>query len=247
MLKKKPPKPPQKNQIKNKNKQTNKNSRPVSNLGSHENPVLSPAFRVPLLNPWPTSLSPVTGRLTSTMSTKSYNWRPPVSTSSLWSVTRWIWRRVGWCHTTAQSPLYRMIKQREHSAYPKTIVVSFILIRLPFCLYPLRWRHNDHAGVSNDQPQCCLLNRLFRHKSKETSKLRVTGLCAGNSPGTGEFPAQMASYAENVSIWWRHHAIWENVKLYLHFLSFPMTEMVKMAVLHFCVSESGQHSPYWVF
>ena len=40
---------------------------------------------------------------------------------------------------------------------------------------------------------------------KKTSKLRVTGLCAGNSPGTGEFPAQMASNAENVSIWWRHH------------------------------------------
>ena len=27
----------------------------------------------------------------------------------------------------------------------------------------------------------------------------------GNSPVTGEFPAQMASDAENVSIWWRHH------------------------------------------
>ena len=40
---------------------------------------------------------------------------------------------------------------------------------------------------------------------KKTSNIRVTGLCAGNSPGTGEFPAQMASYAENVSIWWRHH------------------------------------------
>ena len=40
---------------------------------------------------------------------------------------------------------------------------------------------------------------------KKTSKLRVTGLCAGNSPETGEFPAQMASNAENVSIWWRHH------------------------------------------
>ena len=37
------------------------------------------------------------------------------------------------------------------------------------------------------------------------SKLRVTGLCAGNSPVTGEFPAQMASNAENISIWWRHH------------------------------------------
>ena len=27
----------------------------------------------------------------------------------------------------------------------------------------------------------------------------------GNSPVTGEFPAQMASNTENVSIWWRHH------------------------------------------
>ena len=72
----------------------------------------------------------------------------------------------------------------------------------------LRWRHNDHAGVSHHQPHGCLLNRLFRRRSKKTSKLRVTGLCAGNSPGTGEFPAQMASYAENVSIWWRHHEIY---------------------------------------
>ena len=40
---------------------------------------------------------------------------------------------------------------------------------------------------------------------KKKSKPRVTGLCAGNSPGTGEFPAQKASNAENVSIWWRHH------------------------------------------
>ena len=42
---------------------------------------------------------------------------------------------------------------------------------------------------------------------RKTSKLRVTGLCEGNSPVTGEFPAQRASDAENVSIWWRHHAI----------------------------------------
>ena len=69
----------------------------------------------------------------------------------------------------------------------------------------LHWRHNDHGGVSNHQPHDCLLNRLFRRRSKKTSKLCVTGLCAGNSPLTGEFPAQRASYAENVSIWWRHH------------------------------------------
>ena len=66
-------------------------------------------------------------------------------------------------------------------------------------------RHNEHDSVSNHQPHDCLLHRLFRRRSKKTSKPRVTGLCVGNSPGTGEFPAQMASNAENVSIWWRHH------------------------------------------
>ena len=39
----------------------------------------------------------------------------------------------------------------------------------------------------------------------KTSKLRITGLCAGSSPATGEFPAQMASNAEKVPIGWRHH------------------------------------------
>ena len=46
---------------------------------------------------------------------------------------------------------------------------------------------------------------FFRCRSKKTPKLRITGLCAGNSPVTGEFPAQMISNAENISICWRHH------------------------------------------
>ena len=51
-----------------------------------------------------------------------------------------------------------------------------------------------------------LLTRPFiQAQIKETSKLRVTGLCEGNSPVTGEFPAQKSSNAENVFIWWRHH------------------------------------------
>ena len=53
---------------------------------------------------------------------------------------------------------------------------------------PIRWRHNDHDGGSNHQPYGCLLNRLFRCKSKKTSKLRVTGLCVGNSPGPVNSP-----------------------------------------------------------
>ena len=68
----------------------------------------------------------------------------------------------------------------------------------------LQWRHNGrdgHDGVSNHQPHDC----LFRRRSKKTSELRVTGLCVGNSPVSGEFPAQIASNAENVSMWWRHH------------------------------------------
>ena len=44
----------------------------------------------------------------------------------------------------------------------------------------LQWRHNECDGVSNHQPHDCLLNLLFRRRSKKTSKLRVTGLCAGN-------------------------------------------------------------------
>ena len=76
----------------------------------------------------------------------------------------------------------------------------------------LQWRHNEHDSVSNHQPHDCLLNRLFRRRSKKTSKLRVTSHCLGNSPGTGEFPAQMASNAENVSIWWRHHG--RSIELY---------------------------------
>ena len=71
--------------------------------------------------------------------------------------------------------------------------------------FTLRLRHNGHDGVSNHQPHHCLLNRSYGRISKETPKLRVTGHYVGNSPGTGEFPAQMASNAENMSIWWRHH------------------------------------------
>ena len=69
----------------------------------------------------------------------------------------------------------------------------------------LQWRHNEHDGVSNPQSRGYLLNRLFRHRSKKTSKLRVTGLCVGNSPVTSEFPAQKTSNAENFSIEWHHH------------------------------------------
>ena len=73
--------------------------------------------------------------------------------------------------------------------------------------YALQWRHNEHDVVSNHQPHDCLLNCLFRRRSKKTSKLRVTSLCEGNSPMAGESPARGASNAGNVSICWRHHEV----------------------------------------
>ena len=70
----------------------------------------------------------------------------------------------------------------------------------------LRWRHNGRDSVPNHQPHDCLLNSLFGCRSKKhqssASLAFVWGIHRGpvNSP-----PTQMASNAENVSIWWRHH------------------------------------------
>ena len=52
----------------------------------------------------------------------------------------------------------------------------------------LQWRHKGCDGVSNHQPHDC----FFGRRSKKASRLRVNGLCAGNSPVT----AQMANNAE---------------------------------------------------
>ena len=85
-----------------------------------------------------------------------------------------------------------------------------------FSFQPMRdgilWQCHYSDGITNAmtsqitmQPHDCLLNRLFRRRSKKTSKLRVTDLYWVSSPVTDEFPAQRAINAENVSIWWRHH------------------------------------------
>ena len=86
----------------------------------------------------------------------------------------------------------------------------------------LQWCHNDHDGVSNHQPHGCLLNRLFRRKSKKISKLRVTGLCVGNSSGPvnsphkGPFTRKMFPFDDVIIVhsfdssdadnktWWHH-------------------------------------------
>ena len=69
--------------------------------------------------------------------------------------------------------------------------------------YPVRsWHYSDvmMGAMATQSPASLLFTPPFiQAQMKKTSKLRVTGLCAGNSPETGELPAQMANYAENVS------------------------------------------------
>ena len=75
------------------------------------------------------------------------------------------------------------------STYEKIWIMSTSICRF---VLALQWRRNGRNSVSNHQPRECLPSRLIRR----SSKLRVTGLCAGNSPVTGEFSAQRASNAE---------------------------------------------------
>ena len=91
-----------------------------------------------------------------------------------------------------------------------------------FCMFSaftgnsFRWRRNGRDSVSNHQPRDCLLNLLFRRWSKKTSKLRVTGLCAWNSPVSAEFPSQRASNTENAwsscegCVWGWGFLVWIN-------------------------------------
>ena len=64
----------------------------------------------------------------------------------------------------------------------------------------LQWRHDRRDSVSNHQPRDCLFNHLFRRRSKKYQSSAPLVFVQG-------IPAQMASYAENVSIWWRHHVM----------------------------------------
>ena len=72
-------------------------------------------------------------------------------------------------------------------------------------LYTLRWRHNGRDWVSNHQASPLFTQPFIQAQIKENIKApRHWPLCG---EFTGEFPAQMASNAENVSIWWRHHEL----------------------------------------
>ena len=84
-----------------------------------------------------------------------------------------------------------------------------------------QWRHNERDGVSNHQPHDCMLNRLFRRRSKKISKPCFTGFCEGNSPVNDEFPAQ--HLIQNFCSWWRHQMETSSVLLAICVGNSPVT------------------------
>ena len=75
---------------------------------------------------------------------------------------------------------------------------------------PLQRRHNERDGVSNQRRLKCLVDCLFR---PDPRKHQSSASLAFVSPVPGEFPVQMASNAENFSIWWRHRMTAINITL----------------------------------
>ena len=68
--------------------------------------------------------------------------------------------------------------------------------------------NDDIMGVMASQINSLTIVYSIVYSGADQRKRQSSALlaiCAGNSPATGEFPAQMANNAENVSIWWRHH------------------------------------------
>ena len=92
-----------------------------------------------------------------------------------------VWRR---CESMSLSYSQQQCGQLWANSTASNVIVRDFETMTP----TLHWRHNDHDGVSNHQPHGCLLNRIFRPRSKKTSKLRVPGFCVGSSPGPVNSP-----------------------------------------------------------
>ena len=102
-------------------------------------------------------------------------------------IQKMAWRRPG--YKPSSEPMMVSLSTHICVTRPQWANMGNLIIAIPMGIHnTLHWRHNDHEGVLNHQPHGCLLNRLFRRKSKKTSKLRVTGLCVGNSPGPVNSP-----------------------------------------------------------
>ena len=121
----------------------------------------------------------------------------------------YIWTHWDWTKRTTFTDIFKWIFLKENIC-----ILSKNSLQLTWTNDDqFRWHHMESVGhdklihygdviMGMMASQITSLTIVY-----SASKLRITGLCVVNSPGTGEFPAPMATYAENASIWWRHHEI----------------------------------------
>ena len=96
---------------------------------------------------------------------------------------RIFWRICFFFITYDNRQVHRVCVIAQLHAYMRIYFYDVFCVKVCMCHYS-----DVIISTSNHQSYDCLHNRLFRRRSKKTSKLRVTGLCAGNSPVAGECP-----------------------------------------------------------
>ena len=123
-----------------------------------------------------------------------------------------------WCNFLSisynQPRLRKLIFVRIYipSSMWSMFLLSFIAVTIWDCTWMITqspWFsvHSNDVVLGTMASQITSLTIVYStvYSGADQRKLRVTGIFVGNSPETGKFPAQMASNAENVSVWWRHH------------------------------------------
>ena len=118
---------------------------------------------------------------------------------------------------------------------------------------PLQWRHNERDGVPNHQPYNFLLMRLFRHRSKKTSKLRVNGLGGGihrwalTSPHKGPVTRKMFPFDDIIMVW-RHLPLLSRryIRIYIYICIYICDSLMNTAWQFYFFNTNfliGRHPP----
>ena len=125
----------------------------------------------------------------------------------------------------------------------------WFLLKINWRPLPLQWRHNGHDGISNHQPHDCLLNRLFRRRSKKTSNsalpvfVRGSHWSAVKSPHKGPLTWKMFTFYDAImaSVVWSCHSI---LDWYCQSVSMNQQSVNFSRVIHLSSSLSeAKHAP----
>ena len=116
-----------------------------------------------------------------------------------------LWRRL-----SLAGPVHRMNHEDMGCQMWVKNMICVVSLQMPYC-------HYSDVIMGTMVSQIISLTIVYSTVYSDADQRKhqsVTGLCAGNSPVTGEFPAQRASNAENVSIWWRHYVCENTLKMH---------------------------------